>query len=317
MSNPEENNEIKPSTPTPNKEAAPAEASNYPKLVVEGGIPVLYQGVWVKEIPFDRDEITIGVMDPENDIYPDINLRQYRLEGGDPYISRRHSRFFSSEGKYYLEDICKNNSTSVETKQTILNGEKKELHVGTRIFISESIVFRFEESSARPMPGMAKIAAANPNMETQTESKSQICKYYLEVEGEIPLFFKPRNIFTHIIELNPQEWEMDAKDNKRTLHIGRRSTEDGIYPDIDLWKFYFNDGDEYIARRHARIFEQDGKLFFQDVSGKGSTWYNIKDDAHRLVKTENNPAVYEFKSGDKLLISDSAVFVVHEQENAE
>lgn len=317
MSNPEENQELNPSASAPQQDAAPAKASDYPKLVVEGGIPVLYQGVWVKEIPFDRDEVTIGVMDPENDIYPDINLRQYRLEGGDPYISRRHARFFCSEGKYYVEDLCKNNSTSVDTKQSIVNGEKKELHPGSRIFISESIVFRFEESSAQPAVGAAKIPSANPNMETQAESKSQICKYYLEVEGEIPLFFKPRNIFTHIIELNPQEWEADTKDNLRTLNIGRRSTEDGIYPDIDLWKFYFNDGDEYIARRHARIFEQSGKLYFQDVSGKGSTWYNVKDDAHRLVKTESNPAVYEIKAGDKLIISDSAVFVVHEQENVE
>lgn len=290
-----------------------------PKLIVEGDIPVLYKGVWVKEIPFDREEISIGVMDPENNIYPDINLRQYRLDGGDPYISRRHGRFFHSEGKYFIEDLCKNNSTSIDTKINIINGEKKELGPGTRVFISESIVFRWEvPSSADTKPAEASPESAPKKEEVVQETKPEefVVKgpaFYLELENGTPLFFKPRNIFTHMIELNPAEWKSDPKDNFKALHIGRRSTEDGIYPDIDLWKFYFNDSDEYIARHHARIFLKDGKLYFQDISGKGSTWYNVRDDAHRLVKTQTEEACHEIQPGDKLIISDSAVFVVHQQ----
>jgi len=115
------------------------------KLTVEGGLKVLYKGVWVQEVPFEAEQITIGVLDPENNIYPDINLRQYRLEGEDPYISRRHARFLRSEGKYYIEDICRNNSTSLNTKGEIINGQKRELQEGNRIFISESIVFLLYE----------------------------------------------------------------------------------------------------------------------------------------------------------------------------
>ena len=359
---------------------------NPPRLVVEGGIKVLYKGIWVTEIPFDQEEITIGVMDPENNIYPDINLRQCRLDGGDPYISRRHGRFFYEEGQYFIEDICKNNSTSLDTKSNIVNGETRELKDDTRIFISESVVFHFtfakaeeqedtEKAEAQPVkeetvPEEAKAEDKEKTAEDKektaedkektaedkeetaedkeetTEDKEETAEdkektaedkekaaegeeetaegkeqdkakdehaYYLEVKGQVPLFFKPRNIFTHIIELNPEEWDKDSLDGKKSLRIGRRSTEDGIYPDIDLWKFYFNDGDEYIARQHARIYADGGKLFFQDISGKGSTWINEKDDEHRLVHTAEDEAAEEIEPGDRLIISDSATFIVHVQ----
>ena len=301
---------MKPEENSAQTPSAAGETKNLAKLVVEGGIPVLYKGSWVVEIPFDRDEITLGVMDPENDIYPDINLRQYRLEGGDPYISRRHARFTCSEGHYYIEDTCKNNSTSLDSKNNIVNGEKKEIHIGSKLFISESVVFRLEATTEADASRVAKPFIPK-KIEVQQDATP---KYYLEVEKEVPLFFKPRNIFTNIIELNPQEWDNDPRDNKKALQIGRRSTEDGIYPDIDLWKFYFNDGDEYIARRHARIFEDNGKIYFQDLSGKGSTWCNSRDEQHRLVKSEANAAIYEIKKDDRLIVSDSAVFIVHEQQ---
>lgn len=282
-----------------------------PRLVVEGGIQVLYKGVWVREIPFDRDEIAVGVMDPENDIYPDINLRHYRLEGGDPYISRRHAAFTRSGGKYYVQDYCKNNSTSIDTKNNILNGDKAELQQGMRVFVSESVAFRFETGPAANAEG----EKSEPAGKQATGQMGAL--YYLEVEGQIPLFFKPHNTFTHIIELNPDEWKADARDNLKSLQIGRRSSEDGVYPDIDLWKFYFNDGDEYIARRHARLYEKDGKFYFQDLSGKGSTWYNVRDDEHRLVRTDTDEATREIQLRDKLIISDSAVFIFRQQEALE
>ncbi len=324
------------------------------KLAIEGGIKVLYKEVWVTEIPFENEEITIGVMDPDNNIYPDINLRQYRLDGGDPYISRRHGRFLYSEGKYYIEDICRNNSTSIDKKSEIINGVKRELSVGTRVFISESLVFRFEKNEPKQEENAAQEASqetilskempdtnikqAPPEENPQEEhtpaplknleamvaeaTKEESAKadnsavetpsYYLEITGPSALFFKSANVFTNKIPLSPKEWAKD-QDGLPALQIGRRSTEDGIYPDIDLWKFYFNDSDEYIARRHARILEKEGKLYFQDISGKGSTWFNEKDDEHRLLRTAENQAMAEIQDGSKLIISDSAVFIVHKQ----
>lgn len=317
------------------------------KLVVEGGIKILYKGVWVTEIPFDQDEISIGVMDPENDIYPDINLRQYRLDGGDPYISRKHARFTKENDEYTVEDICGNNSTSINSKTGVLNESKKTLQNGDRIFISESIGFRFElcsdtvstsgESSivdAQKVDSKEELESLDENEaqeqgeektddatsdpktpeESQTEENQEENQeqkkegFYLEVEGEEPLFFKPRNTFTYVIDLTPDEWQ--EEDGHKSISIGRRSTEDNIYPDIDLWKFYFNDGDEYIGRKHARIFEDEGKLYFQDLSGKGSTWINEKDDEHRLLKTATDEAKKELNVDDKILISDSVVFTV-------
>lgn len=314
------------------------------KLVVEGGIKVLYKEVWVTEIPFESEEITIGVMDTDNNIYPDINLRQYRLDGGDPYISRRHGRFIYSDGKYYIEDICRNNSTSIDKKSEIINGVKREISLGTRVFISESVVFRFEANEPKQEIPQVKEAAQetilakevpdtniNQNFAPKEKSEEELpiqsldsvvqdapketvpsesLSYYLEIAGASALFFKPANVFTNRIELLPKEWQKD-QDGLAALQIGRRSTEDGIYPDIDLWKFYFNDSDEYIARRHARIIEKEGKLYFQDLSGKGSTWFNEKDDEHRLLRTPENQAIAEIQDGSKLIISDSAVFTVH------
>mgnify|MGYP006293214601 CR=1 FL=1 len=301
------------------------------QLTVEGGIKVLYKGVWVNKIPFDSNEITIGVMDPENNIYPDINLRQYRLDGGDPYISRKHARFYFSDDKYFVEDICQNNSTSIDTKSEIINGVSRELFPGARIYISESVVFLFEaatetldqdvekepeeENASEPKEPKEEIEGVKEAQEAKEED-SQVEPaagyYYLEVEGQVPLFFKPRNIFTHIIELIPKEWETNDSSEKN-LQIGRRSTEDSIYPDIDLWKFYFNNPDEYIARRHAQIVEQDGELYFQDISGKGSTWHDEKNDEHRLLRTETDEAKVKIEEGKKLIISDSVTLIVHKQ----
>jgi pSer/pThr/pTyr-binding forkhead associated (FHA) protein len=269
------------------------------KLIVEGNIPVLYKNEWMKEIPLDCEEISVGVMDPDNNIFPDINLRQYRLEGGDPYISRKHARFFKEDDKWYIEDLCRNNSTSVGNKLEIINGIRQELTPGMRIFISESIAFRFEEG---------EITEESPQERLNEQSTS--ATNFLEVSGLIPLYFKPQNLFISTIDLNPEEWDKD-QDGLPAIQFGRRSTEDKIYPDVDLWKFYFNDGDEYIARRHARIYYKDNKFYFQDLSGKGSTWYNQKDEDHRLLHNENNPAIHEIQDGDTLIISDSAVFTAH------
>ncbi|WP_372367146.1 FHA domain-containing protein [Candidatus Uabimicrobium sp. HlEnr_7] len=268
------------------------------RITVEGGIKVLYKGVWVSEIRFEQDEISLGVMDPEHDIYPDINLRQYRLDGGDPYISRQHARFIHEEGKYFVEDICNNNSTSIQEKVKVINNETIELHHGDRIFLSESLVFRFEL-----VPDNITEEPDTP----ESEDEKQSAEYYLEVESQTPLYFKQRNAFTHILDLNPQEWS--KTEDTPALSVGRRSTEEGIYPDIDLWKFYFNEKDEYIARKHACITFEDGNFSFQDVSGKGSTWINIKDDDHRLLKSESGKEKKQLNVGDKLIISDSVVFI--------
>ncbi|BBM85232.1 FHA domain-containing protein [Candidatus Uabimicrobium amorphum] len=270
------------------------------RIIVEGGIKVLYKGVWVSEVRFDQDEISLGVMDPEHDIYPDINLRQYRLDGGDPYISRRHAKFIHEDGKYFVQDICNNNSTSIQEKVKVINNETVELHHGDRIFLSESLVFRFEL--------VPDNVTEEPDDVVENEEEKQNTEYYLEVESQTPLYFKARNAFTHILDLNPQEWEKDDKDIP-TVSVGRRSTEENIYPDIDLWKFYFNEKDEYIARKHARLTFEDDKFHFYDVSGKGSTWLNVKDDEHRLLKSESGKEKKELQVGDKLIISDSVVFI--------
>ena len=269
------------------------------RIIVEGGIKVLYKGVWVSEIRFDQDEISLGVMDPEHDIYPDINLRQYRLDGGDPYISRRHAKFIHEDGKYFVQDICNNNSTSIQEKVKVINNETVELHHGDRIFLSESLVFRFEL--------VPDNVTEEPDV-VENEEEKQNTEYYLEVESQTPLYFKARNAFTHILDLNPQEWKRNDEDVP-VISVGRRSTEENIYPDIDLWKFYFNEKDEYIARKHARITFEDDKFYFCDVSGKGSTWLNVKDDDHRLLKSESGKEKKELQVGDKLIISDSVVFV--------
>lgn len=298
------------------------EKPNYnARITVEGGIKVLYKGLWVTEIDFTEDEITLGVIDPEHDIYPDINLRQYRLDGGDPYISRKHAKFLHKENLYFIQDICNNNSTSIGTKTNVINNETIQLNHGDRIFLSESLSFRFElipqDDTNTKQNEQSEVleneAEENDNIKENAETEDVPFDYYLEIDKQTPLFFKPSNKFENIIRLNPGEWPKDEENNS-VISIGRRSTEDGVYPDIDLWKFYFNDGDEYIARKHAQIVYHDGTFFFEDVSGKGSTWINEKDEENRLLKTKDEPAKIELKVGDKLIISDSVVFTFKKQE---
>ena len=122
------------------------------------------------------------------------------------------------DGKIFIEDFCRNNSTSINNKIDIINGEKKEIQVGTKVFISESIVLRLEEGDVEQDVIESKEMLPDDNLESTEDNEldnDEKALVYLEVNGQIPLFFKPKNSFSYMIELNPTEWLTTLMDSQR------------------------------------------------------------------------------------------------------
>ncbi len=56
-----------------------------------------------------------------------------------------------------------------------------------------------------------------------------------------------------------------------TMSIGRWDADSGSFPEIDLTP---DDSDGYISRRHAKIYNQDGKWFIEDMGSVNGTFVN-------------------------------------------
>ena len=111
-------------------------------LVFEGDQEVFYRGDYVTRIQLTGEPLLIGRRDVMAGHYPDIDLAMYWKQ--DRSISRRHLRIYrDSNGSWYVEDICRNNSTFINSLMNPLNGERVELKHGDRILISNSIAITF------------------------------------------------------------------------------------------------------------------------------------------------------------------------------
>lgn len=146
-----------PPGPTPQTPAQPAspEASPEspqpmppepgPHLVIEGNQTVTWLNKEVGTIPFDTDEISLGCRDTTQGHYPDIDLLRYRRN--DPFLSRRQGRFIREGTKYYIEVYSDAESTTINGTDDIIEhgpDKRRELNIGDRVFLSDSIVIRFE-----------------------------------------------------------------------------------------------------------------------------------------------------------------------------
>ncbi len=108
----------------------------------EGEQEVFYRGSYVTKIPLNAGSICVGRRDVMAGHYPDVDLIMYRKM--DPVISRRHLRFYRDiNGDYFVEDLCANSATFINSYDDILNGERRKLQPGDRIFISISISIQF------------------------------------------------------------------------------------------------------------------------------------------------------------------------------
>ena len=91
---------------------APPSAASWKLQVVEG----MHVG---KEYSLYKDEMLVGRMDEEDDIFPDIDL-----EGQDDgYVSRRHAIFRIKADGVTVEDMGGTNATAVDNKPIPSNTE--------------------------------------------------------------------------------------------------------------------------------------------------------------------------------------------------
>lgn len=123
-------------------EVSPATAADEaPRLRLEAGQEVFFEGAMRAEIILDVDQLLIGRRDPSGAHYPEIDLTHYRHV--DPHISRRHARIFREAGRWILLDLCENDATWLNDRAHVLNGERAILEHGDRILISDSVVMTF------------------------------------------------------------------------------------------------------------------------------------------------------------------------------
>jgi hypothetical protein len=131
--------------PQPTLHLSVPPAAPGPHLVVEGNQTVTWLNNEVTTIPFDTDEISIGCRDINMGHYPDIDLMRFRRN--DPYLSRRIGSFVRERDRYYIEVLSEAQSTTINgTENLIETGpqHRRELKSGDRVFLSDSIVIRFE-----------------------------------------------------------------------------------------------------------------------------------------------------------------------------
>ena len=111
-------------------------------LCIEGGQEVFYRGGYVKRIVLQGETLLIGRRDVMAGHYPDVDLAMYWKQ--DRSISRRHLRIYRGmNGSYFVEDICNNHATFLNSYHRPLNRERVELKNGDRIIVSMSIAICF------------------------------------------------------------------------------------------------------------------------------------------------------------------------------
>jgi len=117
---------------------------------------------------------------------------------------------------------------------------------------------------------------------------STISGFSLNVEGGVHAKFRGKS--TNRIYVGAEE-----------LEIGRTDPINAIYPDIDLQgvpDFGFT------SRKHARIFQEAGRLFVTDIKGEKTTALNSPEN----ILPFNQPV--ELVAGDRLIVGESVTFLV-------
>ena len=111
-------------------------------LLVENHQEVFYRGAYLTKVPLTGNPVIIGRRDVMAGYYPDIDLAAYWKQ--DRTISRRHLKIYADvNGFYYVEDLCNNDSTHVNTMDCELNRSRMVLHPGDRIFVGKMVSFSF------------------------------------------------------------------------------------------------------------------------------------------------------------------------------
>jgi molybdenum cofactor synthesis domain-containing protein len=67
------------------------------------------------DVPFPREEMSIGRLDPASGSFPDVDLSDYG--GVEKGVSRRHAKIIRREGRFFIEDLGSFNGTFLNHKK--------------------------------------------------------------------------------------------------------------------------------------------------------------------------------------------------------
>lgn len=111
-------------------------------LLFENHQPVFYRGSYLTKLVLQGGSLIIGRRDVMAGYYPDVDLAAYWKQ--DRTISRRHLRIYADvNGFYYVEDLCSNSSTHINSWDCELNRSRIALNPGDRILVGKLVSFSF------------------------------------------------------------------------------------------------------------------------------------------------------------------------------
>ncbi len=101
------------------------------KLVVERGNQV------GTEFRLTANESFIGRWDPDNGIFPEIDLDKH---DSDAKVSRRHARITCNEGKFSIEDLGSTNGTFINRGRRLIPGIAQSIKDGDEIIVGKTFL---------------------------------------------------------------------------------------------------------------------------------------------------------------------------------
>jgi len=106
------------------------------KLIITRG------GTIGKEFVLTEAESLIGRWDPDNGIFPEVDLDQ---DDPEAKVSRRHARILMQDGRFVLEDLGSTNGTFVNRGRRLVPGNRQPLNNGDEIIVGKTFLKFFVE----------------------------------------------------------------------------------------------------------------------------------------------------------------------------
>lgn len=122
-----------PAAPTGPREATPIDVPVTPMA----RLVVIRHGQLVREFPLQGTQWLIGRWDPQQRVFPDVDL-----DDDDPEatVSRRHAYLVYQDGQYLIEDLGSTNGTFINRGHRLIPGRRYVVQDGDEIIVGKTFL---------------------------------------------------------------------------------------------------------------------------------------------------------------------------------